>query len=78
MVRAVHTLMGVGITATNQKICSSKNNAATYFLLQDFDAGLYMSTFSSLDLKNLYFEAMRMLCIRHIKDDQDAFGDDLI
>lgn len=62
MVRAVtiHTLMGVGVTSTttNQKVCSSKNNARTYLLLQDFDAGLCMSTYSSLYLKNLYFKAM--------------------
>lgn len=58
----VHTWMGVGITptTTNHKICSSKNHNNLPFA----DAGLYMSTSSSLDLKNLYFEAMWMLSVR--------------
>lgn len=58
--------------------CAQKNSATTYLVWQDFDADLDMSTSSSLDMKNLYVEAMQMLSICNIKDDQDAFGDNLI
>lgn len=58
---------------TNRK---KKQTATTYLLPQVCDAGLYMSTSSNLDLKNLYCETMLSIC--HSKDDQVLYGNGLV